>query len=326
MSDIPEEVIGFFKENALFWLCAHASPDADAIGAEYALHGLLGWLGKEARVINADSPPQKYSFIDKKGMLPPKGAALPEAPAAARFVVLDTNDLLNLGPPGDLIRAAPGKTLIIDHHEPKNAPECAAWIDSARSSTSEMVFSLYEALGAPIGRDEAEALFAGISYDTGSFIYPKTSAATFEAARRLVEAGVAPYEMHSLMHESSTIGALKLETAVLSKLEFSEGDRVALLRMGKDDIARAGAAYDDAEDFINFPLKAKSVEVSVFVKEREDGSLRCSLRSKGGVNVARIAQRFGGGGHRTAAGFKCREGLEDTRRKVLDMIAEELRS
>jgi phosphoesterase RecJ-like protein len=187
-----------------------------------------------------------------------------------------------------------------------------------------MVWSLSCLLGTSVALDAAEAIFAGIVYDTGSFAYPKTSEKTFACALELVRAGVKPYTIHNRVYESASIGALVLQKIVYGSLELRLSNMVAFQVLRQADLVAANATYEDAEDFVNGPLRGGAVEVSVLIKENAEGRFRCSLRSKGRVNVARIAQGFGGGGHRTAAGFTSRIPLEDLKAAVLQNIEENL--
>jgi len=144
---------------------------------------------------------------------------------------------------------------------------------------------------------------------------------TFEIARDLVSRGVEPNMVYANVYESNSISALLLHSRVLATLELAHGSRVALLVMRREMISESGGTYEEADQLINIPLRSEDIRVSVFFKENLEGLMRCSMRSKGAIDVAEIAQRFGGGGHRTAAGFKCRQSLEETRRAVLAMLA-----
>jgi phosphoesterase RecJ-like protein len=166
----------------------------------------------------------------------------------------------------------------------------------------------------------AQALFTGIVYDTGSFIYPKTTALTFGIARDLVAAGVEPNFVYSKVYESNSISALVLQSRVLATLELAYEGHVAILTLRSGMISESAANYEEADGLINIPLKSEDIKVSVFFKENLEGLLRCSLRSKGDINVAEIAQGFGGGGHTTAAGFKCRDSIEAIKSIVLDKL------
>jgi len=170
----------------------------------------------------------------------------------------------------------------------------------------------------------ARAAYAGIVYDTGFFAYSKTTERTFRAALALVEAGVKPYEIYREMNENASTGSLLLQKQVLSTLKIQNQGRVAVQMLRKEDLETTGAHYEDAENFINVPLKSREVEVSVLIKENREGQTRCSLRSKGSINVSKIAQALGGGGHVSAAGFKSSLGPNETLEKVLEKVSEAL--
>jgi phosphoesterase RecJ-like protein len=304
-------------------IVSHDGPDPDGLGAAYALTLALSALGKMSVAAVSDKIPAKFRFIDRRGLFKSLSdvRSLPFPAAEATPIIVDTHDMDYLGEkPAELIAAAK-PPLVIDHHELKAEPGGLEFVDPSASSSSELVYLLSQALGVELPVDAAEAVFAGIVYDTGSFSYPKTSERTFACALALVRRGVKPYEVHNRMYESSSDGVLILQKAVISSLELELGGQVALQSLCKDDLSASGASYEDAEDLVNIPLQDKRVEVSVLFKENMEGKLRCSLRSKGGVNVARIAQTFGGGGHKTAAGFTCRSPLARAKVDVVQSIA-----
>jgi len=302
---------------------SHDGPDADGIGAAYALVFALRALGKRATAAVSDSLPAKFRFIDKQGVFESLAAGeLSLRPRTA--VVVDTHDLSYLGARVESLLARMEDRVVVDHHERKGDCVEPALLESSASSSSELVFLVAKRLGVTLPEDAAEAVFAGIVYDTGSFAYPKTSETTFECARELARLGVKPYAVHNRMYESSSIGVLMLQKAVYSTLELRADDRIAVQKLDRAQLAATGAAYEDAEDLVNFPLQSRSVEVSVLFKENLEGKLRCSLRSKGKVNVAHVAQAFGGGGHKTAAGFTCSSPLERAESDVLQSIVKAL--
>lgn len=316
------EAADFLKANDDFILVSHDGADADGLGAAYALTLALQAIGKRALPILGEELSHKYHFIDQRGLfrIAASESDLPIAPAEACFVILDTHDLDYLGARMESMVSQGGRILVIDHHEIRNPIQPFQFLDSTASSSCELVFLISRLLGQALPLDACEAIFAGIVYDTGSFSYPKTSERTFDCALDLVKAGVKPYLIHKTMYESSSIGVLILEKMVLSSLELASSNRIAVQFLRKRDLLESGASYEDAEGFINTPLQSESVEVSIFFKENLDGRLRCSLRSKGTVNVAQIAQSFGGGGHKTASGFSCGFPLESMKAAVLESI------
>jgi phosphoesterase RecJ-like protein len=324
----------YLQEHDRYIIVSHDGPDADGLGAAYALALALGAVGKATIAAVSGAVPPKFRFIDRRGLFKNLVPDEPFAPGEGLAfsaeestpIIVDTHDIGYLCEESAAIVSAAPRFLVLDHHEPRKAAGELELLDPTASSSCELVFFIARLLGVELPIDAAEALFAGIVYDTGSFAYPKTSARTFECALDLVRLGVNPYEIHNRMYESASDGSLMLQKAAISSLELLHGGRVALQSLKKEDLAASGASYEDAEDLVNIPLQDKRVEVSALFKENLDGRLRCSLRSKGEVNVARIAQAFGGGGHKTASGFTCAFPLALAKDNVLQSIALALRS
>ncbi len=318
--------LDFIQEHQHFILTTHEGTDADGFGAEIALATTIKSLGKTARIVNAALPPSGLRFMDGEGIaesFDPKGEALRGEFA---LILLDTADPYRIGSFGESLAQAALAVLIVDHHETPGAPGLSGYIDTSASSTCEMVYRIMVGLGQPPRGKVATALFAGIVYDTGSFSYAHTEASTFEAGLELVKGGARPYDVHQALFESSSIGALLLQKRVLGSLELAFGERIAIQHMKEKDILESGAAWEDADPLVNIPLRATSVEVSVLFKEGGEGECRCSLRSKGTINVARLAQAFGGGGHARAAGFKLSRGIEETKTRLLGILGAEIAS
>ena len=315
-------ITGFIFRNDKIILTAHETPDGDAIGSEIALFHVLVAMGKEVRIINADPAGLRYRFLDTGGHIELLDDidTLPEHLSDWSLIILDTNDTGNIGQVSREILPFVRDFFILDHHEGGGSILTANHIESEASSTCELLYELFIEMEVDISFESAQALFTGIVYDTGSFIYPKTTAKTFNIARSLVSMGVKPNSVYSYVYESNSISSLKLQSRVLGTLEFHFNQHVAVQKMTKNMILECNANYDEADTLINIPLKSHDILVSVFFKENLEGILRCSLRSKGNIDVAAIAQEFGGGGHKTAAGFKSKIPLEDMKKKVLDRL------
>lgn len=321
-----EDLASLLRTGDSYILTSHESPDGDGLGAMYALCRALEKLGKKAAALLSEPLPPKYRFLDDRGVF--RVVETPPAadidPASSLLLILDTNDAHYAGRIADMFLEVVRGHVLIDHHETRGLDSSGHFLDSDASSTCEITFGLIRQLGVSLDPDMAVALFTGIVYDTGSFGYPKTGENTFACALELVRAGVKPYSVHNLLYESSSVASLLLRKLVLSTLELHADNRIAVQVMRAVHLDDSGAVYEDSEDLINVPLRSETVQVSVFFKENKAGILRCSLRSKGSVNVAHIAQGFGGGGHRTAAGFKCSLPLEQARKSVLDKLQDAL--
>lgn len=314
-------IIAFLEQNQRFLLTAHETPDGDAIGSEVAMYEALRYLDKEVRIINADPITQKYQYLNPDNRIELlEETGVPEDLKEWVLIILDTNDINNIGRVCQDVLPIVRSYFILDHHEEQDNIETGNLIESDASSTCELLYKLFQEMEIPLNRLMADALYTGIVYDTGSFIYPKTSADTFGIARELVAAGVNPNDIYIRIYESNSISSLRLQSRILSTLELYYDQHVAVQTMLKEDLTESGAVYEEADTLINIPLKSEHIRVSIFFKENDAGLLRCSLRSKGNIDVAIIAQSYNGGGHKTAAGFKSLYPLEVIKQKVLDSL------
>jgi phosphoesterase RecJ-like protein len=176
------------------------------------------------------------------------------------------------------------------------------WIDSTASAVGEMIYNLCKATGVRVTREIAECVYTALVTDTGSFHFSNTTERTFKVASELVRAGVRPAKISEAVFSSYPWSKIELLGNVLGTVRRDETGRVAWMRQTIEMLERSGASDEDADGFVNLPLTVGDVEAVAFLKEAEPGIYRTSLRSKGDVNVARIAEKFGGGGHKNAAG------------------------
>jgi phosphoesterase RecJ-like protein len=241
-------------------------------------------------------------------------------PEQAGMVLLDTADERTTGLMKDKIRRSK-EVFVIDHHEFKEGLSYKGINDPTSASTCEMTVELAKTMDATLSAEAAFAAYIGIAYDSGFFAYPKTGPRTFQAAMNLFEMGVNPNEVYQRLHENASVGALLLQKQALSSLTLHCGNRVAVQVLRLEDFAKAGAKQDETEGFVNFPMRAKDVLVSLMFKESPEGKVRCSLRSKGTVNVAKIAHEFSGGGHVNASGFKSNLTVDSLLPLTLEKIA-----
>jgi phosphoesterase RecJ-like protein len=317
---MTEKVLKFLKRHSFLVLTTHEGADADGLGAELVFAQICRELGKKVRIFNTAPLAEHYGFMDPHNEIEVWDPSLAgEIPKNTALVILDTADEYNIGKVKEFVTQAL-EVFVIDHHEPNQFSSWDGYIDSAASSTCELVIEIANAAGVVLNQASAAAAYAGIIYDTGSFAYSKTTARTFRAALSLVEAGVDPYSIYHELYETASTAALLLQQRVLSTLELHNGGRVAVQVLRKRDLEASQASVEDAENFINIPLRSRDVMVSVLVKENREGQVRCSLRSKGKVNVSKIAQSFGGGGHVSAAGFRSKTGIEETLSGVMEKI------
>ena len=316
-----DDVFSFFDRHGSFVLTTHDSPDADGFGSQMIMSSILKKSGKEVRVINADPFPNYLKFLD--GLPVEIWDEEKHSPVLedSALLILDTCEEYHIGS----IRKALKKVkevFVFDHHEPGPRSKLSGLIDSAAASTCEMAIELALRMDVPLDEKTATAAYAGIVFDSGFFAYPKTTLRTFNAAIRTIEWGAQPNFIYRKLMENSSYSAILLQKQALSHLQFHIGKKLAVMTLSSEDMKETGAEFEEADNIVNIPLKAKEVEVSVLIKEKNPEEIRCSLRSKGNVNVSKIAQGFGGGGHVTAAGFRTSLSIEKILNKLLaDMEA-----
>ena len=319
---MSDTVFEFLSKYSSLIITTHDPADADGLGAEKVFALLASAMGKQVRIINSGPVPENFRFMDG-GAVEIWENVKETIPRDVALLILDTTDEYYIGELRELITAVP-EVFVIDHHEPNQFCTFKGYIDNTASSTCEMVVELALKAGVKLTPECAVAAYAGLVYDTGSFAYSKTTARTFKTALTLVEAGANPYAVYRELNENASTGALLLQKKVLSTLEINNRGRVAVQVLRKEDLETSGARLEDAENFINIPLKSREIEVSILVKESREGQTRCSLRSKGNVNVSKIAQAMRGGGHVSAAGFKSTLGPDETLALILEKVTREM--
>lgn len=330
MSSPDARVLEAVRTKGHVLLATHYNPDGDAMGSLLGLADILEGIGKKVLRFLEEPVLPMYQFLPGCAQITTDIEVVRAFVAAAGndflFVCLDCGDEQRLGRHHqDLIGMRP--LMVIDHHRGNKGFGDGAWIEPFRSSTGEMLYDLAGALDAPISTPAAECLYAAISTDTGSFQYDSTSLYTFSVAGDLVRRGVRPEVMANKLYDNFTLGRLQLMQEVLSTLEMFDRERIAVIRVTLDMLARTHTTMADTEYFINFPRAVSSVQVAVFLKEIEPGQISVSLRAKGHCDVSRIASRFGGGGHFNASGCRFHgQDMDSVRDTLVEVLRPEMQS
>jgi phosphoesterase RecJ-like protein len=288
------EVLSHIERRRRFVLTSHARPDGDAIGSVLACSAVLRQMGKEAEVVMRDAVPGIYRGLPFADSVIQAPQVRPEYEAA---IILECDCLQRTA-----LEGLDGRFLInIDHHYSGRPFADVNWIDPNACATAELIFRLAREAGVPISAEIATCLYTAVLTDTGAFGYAGTNATTFALARELVLAGADPVRIFQQVYFSNSTAKMRLLGAALSKLQREGG--LAWMYVTRDEMEGCGAVDEDCEGLANWLLGIKDVEVAVFFRELADRrQWRASLRSKGGYNVAEIAERFGGGGHICASG------------------------
>jgi phosphoesterase RecJ-like protein len=313
-----KEIIAAISGGEKFLITAHVRLDGDALGSELALYGLLADLGKEAVIVNQDATPGHYRFL----------------PGAEHIVhnlehpeqydvgfVLDCSELERVGKiAADVSKI---KTLInIDHHVSNGGFCKLQLLDPKASSTGELLHRLMREMQVPMTKDICTNLYAAILTDTGGFRYSSTRQETLRAAGDLVEGGADPQWISENIYESDPPAKLQLLSRVLETLILDMETRTASLVVTWKHLQDTGATMEQTDGFIDIPRTVKGIDIAMLYTQMGEKQFKLSLRSKGKVNVEKIARKFGGGGHINAAACRIDGDIEAIQARVLEALKE----
>lgn len=305
------EVLKQIEKRNRFLLTSHARPDGDAIGSALACWQILRSMGKEADVILRDGVPRIYQSLPFAGEIVQTERVDGGYDAA---IVLECDGIERTRLDG-----LESQFLInIDHHLSGRPFADVNWIDPQAVATAEMVYRVAREAGVPVSPEIATCLYTAVLTDTGSFMFEGTSERTFALARQLVLAGADPADCARHVYFGHSTAKMRLLGAALSHLE-REGE-LAWFWVTQQEMERFHALEEDCEGLVNYALSIYDVQVAILLRELPDCRVRISLRSKGKVDVARIAERFGGGGHRCASGCALAGPLPEALGRVLALF------
>jgi phosphoesterase RecJ-like protein len=307
------QVVELIEKKDRFAITSHVRPDGDSLGSSLGLYWLLQALSKDVEVIMRDPAPHSYQQL-------PGAGAVRVTPAVDRaydaVFVIECSDIDRPG----LIDLEKQFVVNIDHHSTTELFGTVNWIDSTASAVGEMIYNLCKATGVRVTKEIAECVYTALLTDTGSFHYSNTTERTFKIASELVRTGVKPAKTAEAIFGSYHWPKIELLSQVLGTAQRDESGHVAWMRQTLEMQELTKASEEDADGFVNYPLAVGEVEATALFKECSPGVYRTSLRSKGDVNVARIAEQFGGGGHRNAAGCTLKGDLAELEQKLVPLL------
>ncbi|KAA5544443.1 bifunctional oligoribonuclease/PAP phosphatase NrnA [Roseiconus nitratireducens] len=304
-----------------FVLVSHVRPDCDALGSELGMAYVLREAGKDVRIINAHRVPPALQFLDPAGKIEVLGDHVqPEDISADCIMILDTSAWAQLGDMADVIRAASCDKMVLDHHVGEDDLGATMYKDYQAEATGTLVVQAADALGVPLARQMASALFAAIATDTGWFRFGSVTAETYRIVARLVDAGVVPAEVYGDLYERDTLGRLKLRGLILSRTESELDGALVHTYVEKSDFEKVGAEPSDTEDAINLTLAVENTKAAVIFVGQLRGGFKLSFRSRCEMDCNEVARQFGGGGHKAAAGAFQEGTLADVQARVLPVV------
>jgi phosphoesterase RecJ-like protein len=300
-------------------VASHIHPDGDAIGSTLAMLHILERLGKTVLAYNRHPVPYNFQFLPGADRVTDQ---IPEDFDPELTVLLDCAEAKRIGE--DFPEHGWGADVaVVDHHKTWDPDFASVYVrDVGAAATGEVLYRILIAANIPLDLEIARPLYCCLMTDTGSFRYSSTSRATFQIAGELLDVGVDAWDMTSNIYESQPLQRVKLLAEVLATLEVSSCGRLAFIRLELEMFDRLGASTELADGFINFGRSIRGVEVATQMTEIEDGAWKISFRSRGNIDVSLLAERFGGGGHRNAAGCTIQGSPEDVIEQLSTALSE----
>ncbi|MDH5637257.1 MAG: bifunctional oligoribonuclease/PAP phosphatase NrnA [Nitrospinota bacterium] len=312
------EAAGFIREHGRFLITSHLNPDGDGIGAMMGLDWALRKLGKQSFMVLESTPPEIFKFLagySRIGSMESVGDITPLDTA----ILVDSPTMERVGRAAELI-SPDAAILNVDHHISNKYFGQVNLVEPSISSSAEMIYKLISELGLAPDLDCAEYLYTGMIIDTGRFRFSNTSADTLRTAAALVQVGVRPDKISEGIYDAKTLQTTRALGRFIDSIQIHLGGKAAVGAFGHDFLASEEYQHVETEGFVNHALSIKGVEVAAFLKEVEKGKTRASLRSRGGIDVNKLAGAFGGGGHSRAAGCTIMAPLEQAREKLLEQV------
>jgi len=330
-SDDFQKAVELIDKSSNILLTTHIKPDGDACGSVAAMYDALTALGKKAELVFPSELPEWYEFLfTKKPAILDKNITVEQLKQGQfcqpdLIVLIDVNSNNQLPKFSEYLKQSDKPVLVIDHHITNDGLGDVELIDAGAAATALIVFELLKYANWQITEKITKALFVAVATDTGWFQFGNTDSRVHRSCAELIDAGVNPTELYHDLYQNFSRQRFKLMTTMLSTLELHLDGRFATQHLHQADFERTGAAYSDTENLIDECWRISSVEAAVLFVELPDGRVKCSLRSRGAINVRKIAAKFGGGGHTMASGVHLQGPLKNAKQLIMAEIEKQFR-
>lgn len=323
-----ERVVSAIQNAQSVILTTHRQCDGDGLGAEMALYFALKKIGKKVRIINVDETPKKYRFLNPDFHI----TYFTETPdlkvTADLCLVFDTNDERLLEPLySAVLKPGCGTIAFIDHHpvlEQGPQPGKDSLIDTSSASTGEMAYRIIKALGIELDTDIAKCLYTSITFDTQLYRYIRNSPMSHRIAAELLEHPIDATNIHRSLFGNQTVQKFAFLAKALGQIEYFCDGQLAVLRLRDEDLFHYNLEVDESRDVIDMVMNIESLEAAVLIREDSPGHYKVSLRSKGQIEVHRVAEALGGGGHVHAAGAFVAIEYQKLKKQIVEDLSKKL--
>ena len=318
-----KSVMEAIRRHRRFAVSSHVNPEGDALGSALALASLLKRLGKQAVVATDGGIPKAFEFFPRVAKVVGRPSQIPLPEVA---MTVDVPVLARLGSMEDLFKQA-GLSVNIDHHVSNQLFGDVNWVDPKAAAVGEMIYRLYQAFRVKPTRDEAFCMYVSIVTDTGSFRYMSTMPEVHRIASDLISRGVSPLKVGQDIYECHSPSDLRFLGKVLNSLKSTPDGRITWVEVPYSMLKSCRPGPEIVDELVTYPRSVRTAEVSFVLRDQaNDGKIRVSFRSKGKVDVNKIARCFGGGGHMAASGCTVNGTLAQVRRKVLEAARQAVRN
>ncbi len=301
-----------------FVVCCHVHPDGDAIGSLLAVGLTLRQRGKQVAMVCSDGVPSVYNFLEGIQWIETgwDGRFRPEA-----VICVDCAEKERIAAPPELWEASGAIMVNLDHHITNKGFGDINIIEPQACATGEVVYRLITEAGYAMDYAIALALYTAIATDTGFFRFESTSSFTLEVASSLVKNyGVEPFKVAEQVHEQKSFNSIRLLGEVLSRLQLTNGGKVAWTVLDQPLLTKYPVENEETESYVNYARSIEGVEIGILFKELKPNEVKVSWRSTAAVDVSQLAAHFGGGGHARAAGCSLTGPVDTVVQKVLDYV------
>jgi len=319
--DARQQISRLLAEHEVILLTSHIRLDGDAVGSELALWHALDKMGKRAHVVNDSEIPDIYKFLPGSESA---GTCASMVPGDCDLVVVvDSPAIVRLGEVAErLPKGAP--VINIDHHTGNENFGSVNWVDLSVTAVGEMIYDIIAEMGVEVDEAIAQAVATAILTDTGRFMHGNTTPRGMRIVAELMERGFDIARVIREVYCSFDPAVVKLRGMAAAGIELLDDGRIACMRLTREMFRRTGAKPINTQDFVDVPRSIKGVSVAVLLVEMEGDRVKVSLRSNGALDVGRLVRRFGGGGHRAAAGCEMTGTLDEVQKTITSAIEAEM--
>ena len=318
-----QKAIDLINNSNNILITTHTRPDGDACGSMAAIYNALTALGKNSEMLLLSDIPEWYAFLfDAPCKILGKDISLDQLKESSfdLVILLDVNSNSQLPKFDEYLNDKKSKVLVIDHHVTSDGLGDLELVDTSAAATGIIIFDLFKHAGWKITEKIARSLFVAITTDTGWLHFTNTDSRTLRTCAELIDAGVNPNKLYHDLYQNFSPQRFNLMTRMLSTLELHLDGRYAAQHLLQADFEQTGASFQDTENLIDECQRIGSIQAIALFVELPDGRIKCSLRSTGRIDVRKIAQQFGGGGHTTASGTHLPGPLQNAKQLIFEQI------